>query len=335
MRYFLSIFLISFFLSCTEKNKEPVYLKLTGITMGVIHYSITYLDDEVVNHQKAIDSLLTDFNQSLSTYVKDSEISTLNNEGELTYQSEFFYPVLKSSQEIYQITSGAYDPTVGPLVNLWGFGPGKKQIVPDSISILKAKEVVGFHHVKFNETNAISDKQVRLDFSAIAKGYAVDVVAEYLRDQGMKNYFIEIGGEVACQGVNPSGKTWQIGIYDPRVEDDPTKERAAVVKIKNKSVATSGNYRNYYEVDGKKYGHTISPYTGYPVQHSLLSASVFANDCMTADAYATAFMVMGLEKAISIVENSNALEAYLIYADDSGQLKSYASAGIEDMIFVD
>jgi len=332
MKKVLGLLLILLVLSCTEKANEPSYLKVTGITMGVIHYSITYLDEHTFNYSPEIDSLLDAFNQSLSTYVPDSEISLLNDQGKLQYQSPFFYPILVASQEVYQITSGAYDPTVGPLVDLWGFGPGKKQVVPDSVSIVDAKRKIGFHHISFDNRSVETSNGVRLDFSAIAKGYAVDVVADFLKGKGIKNYFIEIGGEVACYGENPSGKPWQIGIYDPRVEDDPAKQHAAIVKVKNQAIATSGNYRNYYEVDGKKYGHTISPYTGYPVQHSLLSASVFAKDCMSADAYATAFMVLGLEKSIALVNQNNAIEAYFIYADERGQLKTFVSEGIKDEI---
>ncbi len=334
MRY-LSIILFFLLGACTQVEEKPSYLKVTGITMGVIHYSITYLDNEQRNHQLGIDSLLKTFNQSLSTYVKDSEISDFNNTGKLIYRSPFFYPVLKTSQEIYQITSGAYDPTVGPLVNLWGFGPGEKQEVPDSLTIMNAMKNVGFNKLKFDTDSAHSQQEINLSFSAIAKGYAVDLVATFLERKGVDNYFVEIGGEVICKGVNPSDQTWQIGIFDPRVEEDPTKQRAAIATIRNKAVATSGNYRNFYEVDGKKYGHTISPFTGYPVQHSLLSVSVFADHCMTADAYATAFMVLGLEKAKGILEANRELEGHFIYADELGNLKTYTSDGIKSAILVE
>lgn len=321
-------------LTACDNNQEKTpdaltYLKISGITFGVVPYQVTYGSMDKRDLSAPIDSILSALNGSLSTYVPQSEISTFNQQHELTYSSTFFLPILKASQEIYQITAGAYDPTVGPLVNLWGFGPGQEDALPDSTDIQNALQRVGFDKIEFNESAVSTQYDQYLDFSAIAKGYAVDIVAEYLTGEGIINFYVEIGGEVRCAGKNPSDKIWRTGISDPQLSSDSGKELAAIVTIENKSIATSGNYRNFYIKDGKKYAHTISPFTGYPVQHSLLSASVFADDCMTADAYATAFMVLGLEPSIQLVNANPSLDAHLIYADEEGKLQSFTSEGIQ------
>jgi len=322
--------------SCNQKTSNyPVYQKITGITMGVISYNIIYADTKDQQIQIGVDSLLNGLNNSLSTYVSDSEISELNDSGNLKYRSGFFLPMLKTSKEVYQITSGAFDPTVGPLVNLWGFGPGKDIEIPDSSRVKEALAKVGFNKVMFNDQGAQAVPGTSLDFSAIAKGYAVDEVAKFLESKSISNYFVEIGGEVVCHGVNKEKQLWKTGIYDPRINDSPTHQVAAIVNVKDMAIATSGNYRNFYIRDGKKYAHTISPFTGFPVQHSLLSASVFSKSCTTADAYATAFMVLGIDKSIRLVEANSELEAHLIYADENGQLLTYTSEGIKDAIILE
>ncbi|MGB3464750.1 MAG: FAD:protein FMN transferase [Cyclobacteriaceae bacterium] len=322
--------------SCEQPEKAaPVYKKVTGITMGVVTYNVTYRDTSNTDLYPLIDSLLDKLNTSLSTYIPESEISVLNATNKLTYSSPFFEPMLRKSKEIYSITSGAFDPTVGPLVNLWGFGPEKDNDIPDSLTIAETMKTIGFDKVVYDEEQVTTQQGVMLDFSAIAKGYAVDEVANLLQQKGITDYFVEIGGEVTCKGVNPKGQAWRTGIFDPRVTNDPSRQLAAIVSLEDMAVATSGNYRNFYVKDGKKYAHTISPFTGYPVEHSLLSASVFANTCVVADAYATAFLVIGLEKAIQLTEANPALEAHLIYVDTDGNLASYSSGGIKDKIILE
>lgn len=334
--YYLILYFVILLISCSEKKEQtPVYKKVSGVTMGVVAYNVTYSDLPGESLYPRIDSLLSALNNSLSTYVPDSEISELNTNNTLTYRTGFFLPMLQYSKEIYQITSGAFDPTVGPLVNLWGFGPGKETNIPDSVLITQIIAVTGFDKVKFNDQSVTIGEGVYLDFSAIAKGYAVDLVAEFLEAEGITNYYVEIGGEVICKGVNHRGEVWKTGIFDPRINDDPSRKIAAIVSLDDMALATSGNYRNFYIKNGKKYAHTISPFTGYPVEHSLLSASVFANNCTVADAYATAFMVMGLEKAISLIEANPALEAHLIYSDENGVLKSYTSEGIKNNMILE
>ena len=332
---FLAIFTLFQACNTPEKtNSTLTYLKINGVTFGVVPYQVTYGSLEKQDLSTPIDSLLNAINESLSTYVPQSEISEFNRSHHLTFRTPYFLPILLASQDIYKITAGAYDPTVGPLVNLWGFGPGKEGVLPDSSAVEQAMQRVGFNKIQFDELSISSRHNTYLDFSAIAKGYAVDLVAELIEEQGIENYYVEIGGEVRCAGKNPSGQTWRTGISNPRAGDDSDNPIAAVVSIEDRAIATSGNYRNFYVKDGKKYAHTISPFTGYPVEHSLLSASVFAEDCMTADAYATAFMVLGLEQSIRLVEANPKLDAHLIYADESGKLQSYSSEGIKSAMMV-
>ena len=315
----------------SQNVPEGTKLKVSGTTMGRIVYNVTYLDPQNRDLKKGIDSVLVAFNQSLSTYIPDSEISTFNKGSEFSFKSPFFYPVLAKSQEVYQNTKGAFDPTVGPLVNAWGFGFSKAK--EGKIPVDSLKQFVGFDkYLKFDKQKLTKTKQgIVLDFSAIAKGYAVDVVGDYLSSQSIAHYAVEIGGEVRCKGKNDKGDIWLFGVKDPNYKKDeknPNKSSLfSAIYLENRAMATSGNYENFYIKNGKKYAHTISPATGYPVEHSLLSASVLASDCMTADAYATAFMVMGYEKARELLAQHKNLDAYLIYANDKGELKAYMTEG--------
>lgn len=307
-------------------NSAPAQVHLIGETMGTITYNVKYLEPNSTNYQKEIDSVLVFFNQSLSTYIPSSEISGLNQTGLLVNPSKMMLDVLSRSKDVFTLTEGAFDPTVGPLVNAWGFGPGRQPTAPDSAEVAELLTKVGYEKVAFSTDTVRMDPGMYLDFSAIAKGYGVDLVGEFLEKKGIVNYMVEIGGEVRARGTNQEGKSWSIGIEDPVVAKDERK-LLAVVRLDNKSMATSGNYRNYYEVDGRIIAHTIDPKTGYSSLHHLLSASVFAPDCMTADAYATAFMVMGVESSKSILEKADFLDAFLIY-EENDTIKTYASPGI-------
>lgn len=316
-----------------SQEVEGHKIELQGSTMGTT-YSVKYIDPEGRNLQPQIDSLLLVFNMSLSTYIPESEISRFNREDRLRYETPFFYPVLARSKEIYENTGGAFDPTVGPLVNAWGFGPEGRQS-PGKEAVDSLRRLVNYDSIVFDEETVHKRMSgMKLDFSAIAKGYGVDVVAQYLLVEGIQNLFVEIGGEIYAQGTNERGIPWRVGVNYPSGDADDQQNAQAIVSLEDQAIATSGNYRNFYEVDGVKYSHTISPVTGYPVTHSLLSASVFAPDCMTADAYATAFMVLGWEKAVEIDEQQDDIEVYLIYNDENGRLKSYSSPGIADKIKV-
>lgn len=299
-------------------------ISVSGQTMGTV-YNVKYLDEQGRNFKSSIDSLLEVFNQSLNHYLPESEISRFNRNDTLFYELPYFYPVLEVSREVVNITDGAFDPTVAPLVNAWGFGPEGGEL-PDSIAVDSLLDLVGFDKIVFN-TEYVTKTQpdIQLNFSAIAKGYGVDVVADYLSEQGVEHMMVEIGGEIVCRGVNSRGEVWKIGIDDPVSNGNMT----AAIAINNRAIATSGDYRNYYIRDGKKYSHTLNPHTGYPVEHSVLSVSIIADDCMTADAYATAFMVLGLEKSLQVLEAQPSLDALIIY-DDNGEIQTYQTAGVEE-----
>ena len=329
-----SVYVYRNYLNVEQNSLKEGFVEIynQGVTMGVVQYNIKYLAEEGTDHQPAIDSLLAAFNQSLSTYVPNSEISTFNQAGtdSITFTSSFFFPVLKESEEVYQKTNGAFDPTVMPLVNAWGFGPdGEPVLNEQSIKAIDSLlSFVGFEKLDFNNTGVSKKvKGVQLDFSAIAKGYAVDLVADLLEKRDIKNYLVEIGGEMVCSGKNAKGEFWLIGIDNPRYLEQGGEVLSAKIKIENRALATSGNYRNYYIKDGKRYAHTISPKTGMPVQHNLLSASVFSKNCMRADAFATAFMAMGTEEAKKILDSEKDLEAILIY-EEEGDLKNYISPSL-------
>ncbi|MCS2319177.1 FAD:protein FMN transferase [Bacteroides fragilis] len=223
--------------------------------------------------------------------------------------------------------------TVAPLANAWGFG-FKKGAFPDSIMIDSLLQITGYQKVKLENGKVIKeDPRVMLSCSAVAKGYSVDVVARYLDSKGIKNYMVDIGGELVVKGVNPKEEAWRIGINKP-VDDSLSlnQEIQTTLKLTNVGIATSGNYRNFYYKDGKKYAHTIDPRTGYPVQHNILSATVVADDCMTADALATAFMVMGLDEAEAFTKSHPNIGAYFIYSDEKGEVKSYFTKNMKQYL---
>lgn len=329
----LLVAIVYFYRQSTSKPAHEIIQPLnskvvfSGNTMGT-SYRVVYLDEIGRDFQSSIDSLLLVFNQSLSTYIPGSEISRFNNGDSLVFESPFFYPVLNSSKEIFELTDGAFDPTVGPLVNLWGFGPGGPQL-KDSVNIDLLVKLIGFNNIIFDEFSVKKKiPGIKLDFSANAKGYGVDVIADFLQNKGIDNFLVEIGGELVAKGVNEKGEIWKVGVSRPEEQGNPD-QLYSIIALDNSAMATSGNYRNFYELDGLKVSHTIDPATGRPVRHGLLSATVIAGDCMTADALATALMVMGTEKAIQLQRKNGNFEIFLIYNDGEGNMISYASEGIK------
>jgi thiamine biosynthesis lipoprotein len=312
-----------------QKAAQSSIISFKGSTMGT-YYEVTYGDTQQRNLQPQVDSLLQAFNQSLSTYIPTSEISEFNQETLLKYRSPFFYPVLERSRQIYEATYHAFDPTVGPLVNAWGFGPDGEVSAPNSSLLDSLRRLVNFDSIYFDSLAVCKMLPgMKLDFSAIAKGYGVDVVADYLHQKGIDEVYVNIGGEVRAYGQHPTGRPWRTGINKPSEDPEIQQQAQAVLEFTDGAVATSGNYRNYYERNGKLYSHTISPFTGQPVRHSLLSATVLAPDCMTADAYATAFMVLGLDSARQILEKEPQLSAYLIYSNEQGEFTAWVSPKLE------
>ncbi len=323
----LAVFVVWMFRQNSDKLEK---VSFNGETMGT-YYNIIYLHPEGSNYKPAVDSLLVEWNKSLSTYISDSEISQFNRNESFIFNSPYFYPVLIKSKQVYEDTNGAFDPTVMPLVNAWGFGPEENEM-PDSSRIKELKKLVGFNKILFDSKEVKKSMPgISLDFSAIAKGYGVDVVGKLLESKGIENFLVDIGGEISVKGLNDRGTPWTTGIEDPSVDVFDRKIKA-VIEVTDKSIATSGNYRNFYVKDGKKYAHTISPYTGYPVEHSMLSATVIASDCMTADAYATAFMVLGIEEAVPIINDHPEMDAYFIFSDNEGTINTFMTDGFKSIL---
>jgi thiamine biosynthesis lipoprotein len=299
--------------------------------MGTIAYNVKYLTDEKQNLKSPIDSILKASNQSLSTYIPDSEISQFNKTDSLAYPSDMFLDVLMKSEEIYRKTNGAFDPTIGPLVNAWGFGPDKQKKVLDSAQVDSLLQLIGFDQITFSEQLVTKPRGVYLDFSAIAKGYAVDLVAEFLESKNLEHYMVEIGGEVRARGTNEEGNTWTIGIEDPLVAKNEQK-LIAIVALDGRSLATSGNYRNYFQEDGKTYAHILDPRTGYSQGKQILSASIFARTCIEADALATAAMILDVDQAQALVNTMNDIDAVFIRENTEGNLETVITDGIADQV---
>lgn len=318
--------------SCRTPFNGGVYCKIHGFTQGT-SYNITYRVPDTIDYQDEIDSILRDFDLSLSSYIPSSIISRINSNDTGIITDEYFEIVFRKAKEVFIVSDSLFDITVMPLVNVWGFGPGNRENVDKSLidSIL---QFVGMEKVRLENHRIIkADPRVQLDVNAIAQGYSVDIIADFLETQGITDYMVEIGGEVKVKGNNPKGQLWKIGIDKPEFGNyAPGEQLQAVIALNNRSLATSGNYRQFYEENGVKYTHTINPKTGYPVNQSLLSATIIADDCMTADAYATVCMVSGLEKSKKILENHGELEGYLIYGDELGWYQVYYTPGMKSMM---
>lgn len=315
--------------SKTERLQNTV--KFQGKTMGT-YYNITYIDPTQQNYQKTIDSLFNAFDFSASTYNPKSVISHFNqNKTQDTIEVDaIFSAIFEQAKEIYEQTDGNFNPTVMPLVNYWGFGADKTKPNLDRSVVDSLKQLVNFEALSIFQKDdkyfvVRTQKGVELDFSAIAKGYGVDLIGNFLASKGLTDYFVEVGGEVVARGKNPRNEWWTVGINKP-VEGDAAREIKDTLQLQNQALATSGNYRNFYEKDGQKFVHTISPKTGYTVPSNLLSASIVAKDCSTADAIATACMVMGYKAAKKFIEGQKDLKAVLIYSDEKGLMQTYKSA---------
>jgi thiamine biosynthesis lipoprotein len=316
---------VAVFFLCYDFPKDKEYQHRDGLVFGTV-YSITYSNSDNQDLSQQITDALDAVNNSLSMFNKESVISKINNNQPVVLDS-LFLTVWEKGQYVSRCTDGAFDMTVAPLVDLWGFGLKNREKV-ESVAVDSVRQYVGYDlAVLTDRVISKSYPEMRIDAGAIAKGYACDVVADTLEANGCTDFCIEIGGELVVKGVNPKGANWHIAINKP-LEDSLclNREIQDVIELTNCGMATSGNYRNYYEMDGKKYSHTIDPRTGYPVQHSLLSATIVAPDCMTADAWATACMVGGLENAKVWVKDNPEIKGYFIYEED-GVLKVWKSEG--------
>tara|TARA_B100000963_G_scaffold219728_1_gene191546 strand:+ start:6254 stop:7243 length:990 start_codon:yes stop_codon:yes gene_type:complete len=327
MRYL--IFIVCLFCGCKELDSSKSLIHNVGFAQGT-SYSIKYMSSDDYHHE--IDSLLTVIDNSLSTYNTNSLLSQLNRSDTSLLLDTHFVRVFKASQNISLLSDGLFDCTVAPLVNAWGFGPNYGQEV-DSIHITGLLKQVGYQDLWLRGDSLLSNpKQKKIDFNALAQGYTVDVIAELLDSNLVADYLIELGGELRAKGYNSRNKKWRVGIDKPSNKIDVNDRFQIILNLQNKSLATSGNYRNFYEKDSQIYSHTINPKTAYPVQHSLLSATVIADDCMIADAYATTFMVMGVEQAKDFLSKHPNLDAFLIFTDVDKSWESWSTEGFKSMV---
>lgn len=321
------VLLVLLLTNCSGSNKEYTFNK--GQVFGT-YYSITYLHPKGHDLKAAIEEKFKEFDNSLSTFNPNSVISKINQNDPTIRTDAYFDAMYQVAHEVSVKSEGAFDITVAPLVNAWGFGFGNHEhsISPQVDTILP---YIGYQKIKLKNQRIVKqDNRTMLDASAIAKGQSCDVIAKLLDENGCDNYMVEIGGEVYCKGLNPKGEKWHIGIDKPT--DDPANEQSelqTILAISGVGMATSGNYRQFYIKDGKKYAHTIDPRSGFPVDHNLLSATVIAPDCMQADAYATAFMVLGVERSLEICNSFAEIDCYLIYTDTKGELKIVYTNGFE------
>ena len=301
-------------------NEGPVYST---------SYHIVYESPGGKDLQEGIEQKMMELDHSLSVFNESSTISRIN-QNLSSRVDPLFRKCFRKAMYISSQTEGAFDLTVSPLVNAWGFGFRNKETITQTL-IDNLLRITGYQKIRlgWNQIRKQSP-EVMMDASAIAKGLSVDIVARYLRSKGCRNFMIEIGGEIFAKGLNSNNEKWRIGISKP--EDKILsfdQDYQAIVSLSDKALATSGNYRNFYIEGDKKYSHTIDPRTGYPVEHGLLSATVLANDCMTADAYATAFMVLGVDKSLRIADNTKGLECFLIYSGENNEYESVYSKGFE------
>ena len=343
MRTTLVFAIMLLFIACNNpqqiKEQDTGYRTIEGQTMGT-YYRITYQDSLDRDIQVKIEKSLAELNAELSTYDSTTLISDFNQSNAIQFNvplsARHFLTNLNKSAEVYRSSDGAFDPTVAPLVNYWGFGyTGSKPVTEvDSTKIKSMLDLVGMSKLNWTTRgdSVLIRKQVpgiKLDFNAIAPGYAVDELGRVLEAERVYNYLIDIGGEVLAKGQNPQGKDWVLGITTP-VEGAETSDIQTTVPLHDQALATSGNYRKYYSVKGEKYSHTINPKTGFPERSKLLSATVIAPDAMTADAYATVGMVLGLEKGLALIESLPNLEAYFIYGDPKGAMLVKYTSGFKN-----
>jgi thiamine biosynthesis lipoprotein len=324
---YLTVIAVLLVASCAPRNEELTQVRIRGTVFGT-YYTISYFAEGGQDFQLQVDSIFRAFNESLSYFVPHSLITRINNNTTDTVD-DLFRTVYLRSFEIYEETQGAFDPTVSPLVNAWGFGFTDRKIMTTKV-IDSLRALVGLNRTRLENNKIVKeDPRIQFDFNAIAKGYAADVIARWLELQGVTSYLVEIGGDLVVGDLKPDDTSWRIALEKPADQFDDPQTWYLFVEMENQAVATSGNYRRYYEIDSQRFSHTIDPFTGRPVTHNLLSASVFASDAITADAFATAFMVMGFEKSKAFVDNHPELEAFFVYSTGLDTYGTYATPGLK------
>lgn len=326
----LLFFLCFCLLGCS--NSKDSFQRMQGNVFGTT-FHIVYLDEQQRNFEDEVADLFHNFNTSLSTYHANSTISSLNNGRTSVEVDDNFKQVFLLSKKIHKETTGYFDPTIGKMVNAWGFGPKKHQQNPSDKQVDSLMHYVGFEKVSIvGNTIRKEEPSIYLDFNAIAKGYGVDVVAQFLEGKGVENYLVEIGGEIRAKGVNAKNKLWSVGIENPNF--DGSRSLTKITSLQNEAIATSGNYRKFKidTITGTKIAHTLNPKTGFPAQTDLLSVSVIGSvSCAEVDAYATSFMAMGYQQAKQLALKNKQLKVFFIYLEED-KIKTFAS---EQFMFVD
>ncbi|WP_424494906.1 FAD:protein FMN transferase [Salinimicrobium sp. GXAS 041] len=317
---------------CNNTGNEQQ--NVSGEALGTT-YSINYFSEEDIALEEALDSIFRVVNKSMSTYLPESDISRINRGDSLVKVDTLFRNVFNLSQQVNTESGGYFDPTVGDLVNIYGFGPEKNLKVVDSAAVDSLMLFVGLNKISISPEGQVKKAfpEVYLDFNAIAKGYTIDLIGHYLNSRNVDNFLVELGGELLAKGENlRKNSAWTVGIDDPNQEEG-VRTLTAGVQLVNRAMATSGNYRKFRRdpETGTVYVHTINPLTGYPEKSNLLSVSVLAENCALADAYATAFMALGMERSVEVLETLENVDVYLIF-DEQGTTKKFASEGFREVL---
>jgi thiamine biosynthesis lipoprotein len=329
-KIFIFLFLVVALIACNH-NESLKLVKFNGEAQGT-YYAITYYDKSGTNYQIQFDSILDAFDHCASLWDTNSIISLVNKNDTSVILDEYFIDIFKKSMQVSEDTKGAFDVTVGQLVNAWGFGYTSRSKL-DKQKVDSLLQFVGYKTVKLLNGKIVKENSdTHIDYNAIAQGYSTDVLSKFLESKGIHNYLIDVGGEVLGKGKKEDNSLWTVGIEKPAKNAEDERMLEAKVKLENRALATSGNYRKYFEENGVRFSHTIDPSTGFPVQHTLLSASVLADECWKADAYATAFMVIGLEKSKEFLLTKPELQAYFIYSDKKGNLKTFTTDGLKAIL---
>jgi len=330
MKNILYLFLL--ILCACSSSDNRILVKNSGEAQGA-YYHIQYMSNGGKDFHFQIDSIFKEIDSSLSIYKDYSLISKLNK-GEDVKTDTLFNTVFKGAQKVFLESEGNFDCSVSPLVNAWGFYKDKlgDSLVIDSAKFRKILPYVGFDKISLIADSLVLPKGMRLDFNAIAQGYTVDVIAQFLQAKGYSNYLIEVGGELLAKGKNADGNIWRVGVDKPSENINKNERFQFILDLEDKALATSGNYRKFYEKDGVKYAHTINPFTGFPTQNRLLSVTVIHDNCMLADAYATAFMVMGVRRSKQFVKSHPEIEIYLVYTNKNGKWNTFISADLQKRI---
>lgn len=327
------LFVLLFMSACREMKPQLIRNFNSGPALGT-SYNITYLAEKELDYQTEIDSVFDAVNRSMSTYIKSSDIARINSGDTTVIVDQMFREVFELSKEVYRKTNGYFDPTVGILVNAWGFGPGE-QMPLDSAKVDSLLRYVGFHKVSLNTDNQVHKEypEIQFDFNAVAKGYAIDRLAVLLERKGLRDFLVEVGGEVVTKGENRiRKKPWVVGIENPQSNGE--RRFKAMIQLKNRALASSGNYRKFRidPMTREKYVHTIDPKTGFTKNSRVLGANVIAGTCARADAYATAFMAWDLEESIQLLSGEEELQGYIIYLNDQGETSEFMTSGFRELI---